>query len=138
MKILEMSGEMAYYHDNPAIVSSRLQCVECGNKTRPWLLFTIRSDCNKSAVFYEPLFNTKIELTHSLKLLSRKSIWYHQPPPTRVQSASKYSKGIYIIHELKVHTRPPARPRLLNGLTALHHSQAGPVILIWKSLSPKD
>lgn len=103
MKILEMSGEMANHHDNTAIVLSRLHCMEFrGNKTRPWLYFSIRNDCNKSSVFYNPLFTTKIEFTCSLKLHVQKSMWRHQattgPLPT-VQSASKYSKGIYIIHE---------------------------------------
>lgn len=82
MKILEMSGEMAYYHDNTAIVLSRLQGVEfSGNETRPWLLFLIRYNCNKSTIFYEPLFTTKIELTCFLKLHGQKSMQHHQLPP---------------------------------------------------------
>lgn len=58
--------------------------------------------------------------------------------PIAVQSASKYSGGIYIIHEPQVHTRPSSRPRPLNGWPALHHSQTGPVIPTWQSLSRKD
>lgn len=134
-----MSGEMAYYHDNTAIVLSRLQCAEFSrNQTRPWLLFSIRNNCNKLPIFHEPLFTTKIEFTCSLKLRDRKSMRRHRLSSPAVQSASKYSKGIYIIHELQVHARPAARPRLLNGWTALHHGRTRPVILTWQSLSPKD
>lgn len=83
MKILKMSGEMAYYHDNTAIVLSRLQC----NETRPWLLFSIRNNCNKLSIFYNPLFTTKIEFTCSLKLHHQKSMWRHRlPPHTHTQS----------------------------------------------------
>ena len=56
-------SKMSHYHDNSAIVMSRLQCEELScNQTRHSLLFSIRNDCNKSSIFYNPLFATKIEL----------------------------------------------------------------------------
>ena len=82
-----MSGETAYYHDNKAIVSSRLQCAEFrGAQTRLWLLFSIRSNCNKSPCFstshYSPL---KLNLLVPWNCATKKSMWHHHhhhPPPS--------------------------------------------------------
>lgn len=64
MNISEMSGEMAYYHDNTAIVLSGLWHVEFrGNQTRPALLFSIRNNCNKSSVFLQAIIFCHWKLT---------------------------------------------------------------------------
>lgn len=140
MKILKMSGEMPYYHDNPAIVLSRLQCMQQSDKRRTWLFPSIRGDRNKLSIFCWLKLNWPVPWNCKTKNNNKKKsmIRHYHPPPTKVQSASKYSKGIYIIHELQVHTRPSSHPRLLNGRTALNRSQTGPVNPTWQPLSPKD
>lgn len=139
MNISEMSVEMAYYHDNTAIVLSRLRCVEFrGNETRPWLFVYIRNNCNKSSVFYMPLFAAEIEF-NCKKKKKEKSMWGHQLPPPHLQSKvlPNTVRECILFMSLKVHARPSAWPRLPNGCSALHHSRASPVIPAWRSLSPK-
>lgn len=115
-----------------------LSCQGCSVTERDPDCCSPRNNCNKSSIFYNPLFATKIEFTCSPKLRGRKSMWRHRPRAPLQSKVLPNTVRLYIIHELQVRTRARARPRLLNGWTALHHGRTRPVIPTWQSLSPKD